>query len=718
MSKRVNRRDFIKTSALVSGLSVLPIQFFACSPGESKDFLYTPQEFDIYPKFKTPKKLVRYNTSRLKDSFPDTDSKSISLLYPVLTIFQGLINRKETRLWLDLGSGSVDWLAIYGQDGFNIPEEEETDFTSLIRRYAGELDGYIIFDPDMLHSLNVAQTWGSLENWMVITPDLEALVKSTGLTLKEDLRSRWPGRVPAYEWAFENLFPRCSKHLIANYCVDHPSGVAYVDRDFSTAKNAFIMDLSAAVRQRKEYRMMNKIYAQMKTPGAVWGWHCTRDHEHWAVERSSRKGLYTICTGMPNLSVHGGIKPIDTSIPRQKKSPRKDLTAKKNKIYISFLMTDGDSMWVMNSLQQGNWIPEKKREFPVSWGFLPLLADIAPAVYKHYIGTQQSNDYMFAGPSGAGYTYSYMHPDPPAFLRYSKFYMERCGLNMAYITNWNDYTNWQEVDVPSFNDILFKELDNCIGYVRGMGESAFEPNYNFKDKPFIICGEGLHVPDKDDVATVRNFIEANPNRPLFIALLANISIPLERMRKITTELKEYDIDFVRLDDLITLIKSAYSQGLITEDLYPNRKGNEKILSMEAAEKWPGIKSGFERLTPILTAPTKSDALRLMNTNEAGLALGQEITDEDGVDILAFALSESMFSLVKNVLNFKGIYVNKRVEAVNQFVTMFSKWDDIGALSTLIHNWQHWDELTFEWAEIVSLGRKLGNLYKQADRLFK
>jgi len=718
MSKSVNRRDFIKTSAVVGGLSVLPIRFLGCSQEESADFLTTLPQYDIYPKFKTPQKLVRYNSARLKDSFPGADTKSLSLLNPVLTIFQGLINRKETRLWLDLGSPSVDWLAIYRQDGYHIPEEEETDFASLIRRYAPELDGYIIFDPDMLHSLNVAQTWGSLENWMVIPPDLETLIKSTGLVLKEDLRNRWPGRVPAYEWAFENLFPRCSKHLIANYCVDYPGGVAYVDRDFSTAGKAFIMDLSAAVRQRKEYRLMNKIYAQMETPGAVWGWHCTRDHEHWAVERSSRKGLYTICTGMPNLSVHGGIKPKESSIPKQKKSPRQDLSAQKNKIYISFLMTDGDSMWVMNSLQRENWMPEKKRAFPVSWGFLPLLADIAPAVYKHYIRTQQPDDYMFAGPAGAGYTYSYMHPDPPAFLRYSKFYMERCGLNMAYITNWNDYTNWQEVDVPSFNDILFKELDNCIGYVRGMGESAFEPNYNFKDKPFVFCGEGLHMPDKDDVATVRNFIEANPNRPLFIALLANISIPTERMHKITTALKDYPIEYVRLDDLIYLIKSAYSQGLITEDLYPNREGNEKILSMEAAEKWPGAKASFEKLTPILTAQTKSEGLARMNTKEAGLALGQRITEEDSADILAFALSESMFSLVKTLLNYKGIYVNKRVDAVNQFVTMFSKWDDVSALSILIHNWQHWDELTFKWDEIVSLGRKLANVYKQADGVFK
>jgi hypothetical protein len=717
MRKQFNRRDFIKTSAFVGGLSVLPLQFFGCGPEGAKDFLYTLPEYDIFAKIKTPQNLVRYKLTRLKESFPDADAKVIWMLHPLMTIFQGLINRNEPRIWLDQGPDSVDWLAVYKKDGYDIPVEDESDFTSLFKRFAGELDGYIIYDPNMLHSLNVAQTWGGLENWMVITPEMEPLAKSTGLTLKKDLRGQWPGRVPAYEWAFENLFPRCSKHMIANCCVDYPYSGHYVNRDFFIANNAFIMDLSAAYRQRKEYRLMDKIYEQMKTPGGVWGWHDTRDHEHWAVERSSRKGLYTICSGLLNLSVHGGIKPKDTSLPKQKKSTRKDLTAKKDKIYLAFIMTDGDSLWVMDTLQYGNWKPEKQREFPVSWGFLPLLADIAPAVYLHYITTQQPNDYMFCGPAGAGYTYTHLHPDPHAFLRYSKFYMERCDLKIPYITNWNDYTNWQEVDVPSFNPILYKELDNCIGYVRGMGESAFDPHYNFKDKPFLFCGEGLHAPDKDDVATVRNFIEANPNRPLFIPLLINVTISMERIRKITTDLKDYNIEYVRLDDLMYLIKSAYKQGFSTEDLYPNRKGNEKILSMEAAEKWPGTKAGIEKLTPILTAQTEAKALALMNTKEAGLALGQEITKEDGVDILAFALCESMFSLVKTTLNYKGIYVNKRVEAVNQFIGMFSSWDDVDGLSDLIHIWQHWDEMTFQWEEIVSMGRRLIKVYHQADGLF-
>ena len=180
----------------------------------------------------------------------------------------------------------------------------------------------------------------------------------------------------------------------------------------------------------------------------------------------------------------------------------------------------------------------------MTWGFLPLLADLAPAMYLYYINEMKDNDYMIAGPAGAGYTYSHMYADPRKFLRYSKFYMQKCGLEIVNITNWNDYTNWQEVDLPDFNPMLFQELDHCLGYVRGMGESAFEPHFNFGDKPYVFCGEGIHRNDKDDVDTIKSFIEANPNRPLFIFSLINIATKLERIQKVVDSLKNYDIEYV------------------------------------------------------------------------------------------------------------------------------------------------------------------------------
>ena len=719
MKQGINRRDFIKSSAVIGGLSIVPSQIMQCGPREKPiDFLYTLPEYDIFAKIKTPKKIYRFDTTKLQSD----NAKQHWIMLAILSIYQGLINRTEPRIYLKNSPHDVDWLSIYASEGYAFELEDVPDVQTLLQQFINELDGAIIIDPDNLHSLNVAQTWASLENLLVITPEMKKMVQAQGLAIKEDLRGRWKGRIETYLWAFKKLFPHCSKHLVANCCVDYPfapSPSSYQIRDFLVANHTFTVDLSSALRQRREYRLLNEIYARMELPAGIWGWHCSRDHEHWAVDRGARKGLYTVCAaGGANFTVHSGFKPTDRSVPQQKPSPRKDLKAQKDKVYIAFMMTDGDALWVMDRLQMGNWGAEKRREFPISWGFLPLLADIGPAMYKYYVDNMNDTDYMVAGPSGAGYTYTHLHPNPRLFLRYSKHYMQRCDLKVVHITNWNDYTNWQEVDVPWFNPILFTELDNCVGYVRGMGESAFEPNYNFKDKPFVFCGEGIHRNDKDDVATIRNFIQANPNRPLFVFVLINVAVDTKRIQRIVDELTEYNIEYVRLDDFMHLIKSAYNQGLITEDLYPNRKGNEQIMRQEAPANWRGTKANIEKLIPILRARSEEEALSRMNSPRANLAKGQAITNEDKADVLAFELCKNMFRLVKNVLNYKGIYVNKRIESVQQFIQLFGNWDGIASLPLLVDFWRKWDSTTIKWKEIVRIGRDFIKIYQQADQMFK
>jgi hypothetical protein len=354
----------------------------------------------------------------------------------------------------------------------------------------------------------------------------------------------------------------------------------------------------------------------------------------------------------------------------------------------------------------------------MTWGFLPLVADLAPAMYLHYIDEMKDNDYMVAGPSGAGYTYPFMYADPRQFLRYTKYYMQKCGLEIVNITNWNDYTNWQEVDLPGFNPLLFQELDNCLGYVRGMGESAFEPHYNFADKPYVFCGEGIHRADKDDVDTIKNFIEANPNRPLFIFSLINIATKMDRIQKVVQSLDTYDIEYVRLDDFMHLLKSAYVQGLISEDLYPNREGNEKILAKEAPAAWQGTKAAVKRIEPVILAANEEEALLELNSDAAYLAQGQLITDEDKTDILAFALCENMFGMAKNVLNLQGIYVNLRKESIERMTALFKDWPGIGSLNQLMKMWEEWEDRIFVWQEVVAIGKDFLKVCEEADRLFQ
>jgi len=720
MSEKLNRRDFIKTTSTIAGLSYLPFSFSGCV-SQHRDYLYTPEKYDIFFKYKIPKVIYQYDTNNLTNLFPNNTPKKLWLLRSIISIFQGLINRENPGIYLKHSPKDVDWLSIYKEEKYQFEFTEVTDFSKLLAEFSPFVNGYIVIDPHMLDTLNIAQTWGSLENWMVVTPEMEPLAKEHGLTKKQDLQGRWQDRVTAYEWAFENLFPNCSKHIVGDCCIDfpfHPTEGSFHIRDFLVANKAFTFDLSAALRQRREYKLLDKIYEALEFPSGVWGWHDSRDHEHWAVDRAARKGVYTICAaGGPNLTVHGGFKPGNLAAPKQKASTRKNLKAEKDKIYIAFMMTDGDALWVMDRLQLNNWATKKVRNFPMTWGFLPLLADIAPAMYMYYIHNMQKNDYMVAGPSGAAYTYPHMYPEPRQFLKYTKFYMQKCGLEIVNLTNWNDYTNWQEVDLPEFNPLIFEELDNCLGYVRGMGESAFEPHYNFGDKPYVFCGEGLHFSDKDDVDTIKSFIDANPNRPLFIFCLNNIAITMERIKKVVDELQQYEIEYVRLDDFIHLVKSAYNQEFITEYLYPNRKGNEQILIKEAPASWKGTKNSIKKLIPIINAQNEKKAMDEINADKAGLAMGQKITGEDRADILAFAICENMFKLTKNVLNFKGIYVNVRKESVEKFVELNGNWEGIESFRKLMNIWENWDQVKIDWQEIIQTGKEFLKVYEQAARIF-
>jgi len=690
--------------------------------GESHDGM--PAEYDIFHHPGPVAKIVRFDLAPFVAGAPAAGSDKVGaararwLRSAVARIFQGLVNRRAARLYLTYRGDDNDWLGRYARNGHTFQTEEANDFEALLRRYAAELDGYIVFDPNMLHTLNVAQTWAAVDNWLVVPPELEPMARRAHLAKQQDLRGRWTDRVEAYQWAFETLFPRCSKHLVGAQCVHfphHPSGDARVC-DFLVANRAFTCDLCTAVRQRREAALFDRICASLEFPAGVWGWHCARGHEHWAVARAARQGVYTVCAvGAPNFSIHGAVQP--TQRPRHTPQPagRTKLRAAPRKTYIALVMTDGDSLSIVHDLQARKWAPDRSGTAPITYGYLPLLADVAPAMHAYYTRHGAPNDCLMAGPAGAGYTYPHLWPTPDRFLKYSKYYLQRCGLDMVYMTNWNDDTHWQEVDVPQFETLLYKELDHCIGYLRGMGESAFEPNRNLGDRPFLFCGEGIHRGDKDDVQTMKAFIDANPNRPLFVVCLVNISVSLSRINRMVAELDTADIEFVRLDDYIHLIRDAYQRHLITQDLYPNREGNQRIMIKEAAAQWPGTRATVERLATILDAATDAQALARLNADAVGLALGEPITDTDKTDVLAFALCMGMFTLVKNVLNFKGMYVNQRMAAVRAFVDRYSDWEGARCVPALAGLWRNWDQAPMDWETVRRNGRDLVHVARQADR---
>ncbi|MGC8839614.1 MAG: GxGYxYP domain-containing protein, partial [Anaerolineae bacterium] len=162
----------------------------------------------------------------------------------VAVSLQGLANRQGPRLYLDWGIyddvrarttnevflpediwqakyrsyiGNSDRLNLaYYEEAFGLHAEPLADLAAAVRAYAPVLRGLVVWDPALPDTVNPALALAGLEDLLVVHPDLLPWASDlTGLPVVHDLRGRWRDRVPLYEWAAAELFPRCAPGQIA-----------------------------------------------------------------------------------------------------------------------------------------------------------------------------------------------------------------------------------------------------------------------------------------------------------------------------------------------------------------------------------------------------------------------------------------------------------------------------------------------------------------------
>ena len=102
----------------------------------------------------------------------------------MLSCFQGLVNRKETRIYYLETEQDKFWLDYYKEE-FNIDNEVLSDINELLEKFLNEINGYILYNPGSPHTLNIATTIGAEKNLLPISQSLEPLIKEFGLSQKE-----------------------------------------------------------------------------------------------------------------------------------------------------------------------------------------------------------------------------------------------------------------------------------------------------------------------------------------------------------------------------------------------------------------------------------------------------------------------------------------------------------------------------------------------------
>jgi hypothetical protein len=230
-----------------------------------------------------------------------------------------------------------------------------------------------------------------------------------GLTVKRDLVTAPPYEADeekACEWSLANQRKPCDPGAFGSF-----TGGAWILKglDFAIAKKIYLFYQAKDPLDKAGYPNLNKILADLKPPGLVYGW--------LAGESSS-------CMAMGNYGArYAGSPPQNFSfwqwVPLKKPGKSvplpqvREVKRLENKIYVNFSWASCDDIRFSYDLMEGYWEDPNRGKVPVTWGFNPLIAQFAPAVVEFYAKTATPKDSFW------GFTAGYTHPScfSPANLK-------------------------------------------------------------------------------------------------------------------------------------------------------------------------------------------------------------------------------------------------------------------------------------------------------------
>jgi GxGYxYP putative glycoside hydrolase C-terminal domain/GxGYxY sequence motif in domain of unknown function N-terminal len=201
-------------------------------------------------------------------------------------------------------------------------------------------------------------------------------------------------------------------------------------RDYIVATNALVFWLDPLLPA--EAALFTQILQKVGPDTPYLGWF-VGGHEDPGVTLCSQNGVVVGAADfLNNATVLGGVRAPILSWQPPATTPQLE-----NKVYVTLTMSEGDNLQYDEHRLRSIWNDINRGQVPINWSISPLLLDAAPSMLHYYQSTQTENDFLVAGPSGAGYTYPGDWPsaDLPSFTARTGLYMRRTGMDVIYTLN-------------------------------------------------------------------------------------------------------------------------------------------------------------------------------------------------------------------------------------------------------------------------------------------
>ncbi|MGC8625076.1 MAG: GxGYxYP domain-containing protein [Phycisphaerae bacterium] len=322
----------------------------------------------------------------------------------LLVTLQGIVNRKQPRIYLVWGPDDIFWLKQMekqGQTGKPIPVKNPL---SLVKMFRSSIHGAVIPDPKVFDSPDIAVDVATVDNLVVATPKL---ARQLHLPIKVDLRGKFKNNVAALRYLRTKLAPHMNPYLFL--CLD-PAILGNGAADQIIAARGITFWVTGRNAQQEpganmagEKRQLEKLFAATPLDGVVRGfwWHGTGIGlgEGGGVKLGSEFGKVTVVSdGVENLSVLSGVQIKSL---RQKFAPPPTLN--RSKVYISLTISDGDNLYTWQYFAKRWFASPYHGKFALGWAMAPTLIDVAPTIAQWYYQHAGAKDEFFCGVSGIGY---------------------------------------------------------------------------------------------------------------------------------------------------------------------------------------------------------------------------------------------------------------------------------------------------------------------------
>jgi hypothetical protein len=330
----------------------------------------------------------------------------------MVEVLEGLANRNGPSLilsnscyWSD-GAWNRKWIDVYSSQ-YGIKFKEVGSLMDLLKAHRADYKGLVVYDPAVNGTIFVAMTICGIENLLPVA-DPKPYADAFGLKVMHDLRGKFKNSVEAYQWALDNVMPRCDrKYAQASAGPDVDGkyiGWGFEGYDFGVMNKGFLFNLSFSDKDKKSFqartiqgdanqaRMYRKILTSLKGPALVVGYG-EPEIEWFAL--IGEYGHQYLHWG-DNLSFHAVVTPKNPA-PKQKKHFTPENTQlDKAKYYVCFVMSEGDSMKGPVTFFMNSWFEKERGNVPLNWTIPHQAMRRFPAMLEYFYNNSAGNDY-FAG---------------------------------------------------------------------------------------------------------------------------------------------------------------------------------------------------------------------------------------------------------------------------------------------------------------------------------